>query len=155
MSTIIKDKATIMEEVRKLISEGVTVELKAKGYSMNPFIMHMRDKLFLGPWEDNEIRKGAVVLVKDRRGFYLVHRIIERNGDEITLMGDGNIGLKEKADVKEVIGILKAIKRKGRTYNTADSKVWRLYSTLWTWLTPLRRWPLGLWRRLNPQQPLQ
>ena len=81
MSTFIKDKATIMEEVRKLISEGVTVELKAKGYSMNPFIMHMRDELFLGPWEDNEIRKGAVVLVKDRRGFYLVHRIIERNGD--------------------------------------------------------------------------
>ena len=155
MSTIIKNKATIMEEVRKLISEGITVELKAKGYSMNPFIMHMRDELVLGPWEDKEIRKGAVVLVKDRRGQYLLHRIIERCGDEITLMGDGNIGLKEKADVKEVIGLLTAIKRKGRTYNTADSKVWRLYSTLWTWLTPLRRWPLGLWRRLNPQQPLQ
>lgn len=154
MGTIIKDTAIIMEEVRKLISEGLTVELTAKGYSMNPFIMHLRDQVVLGPFSDNEIRKGATVLVKDVRGNYILHRIIRRDENRIILMGDGNVNLTETAEVREVIGLLRTIKRKGRTYST-DGLVWRLYSSIWTMLTPLRRWPLGLWRRLNPQKPLR
>ena len=118
MGTIIKDTAIIMEEVRKLISEGLTVELTAKGYSMNPFIMHMRDQVVLGPFSDTDIRKGVTVLVKDIKGNYILHRIIRRDGDRITLMGDGNINLTETANVDEIIGVLYSIKRKGRTYST-------------------------------------
>ncbi|MBQ2918674.1 MAG: S24/S26 family peptidase [Bacteroidales bacterium] len=154
MGTIIKDTAIIMEEVRKLISEGLTVELTAKGYSMNPFIMHMRDQVVLGPFSDTDIRKGVTVLVKDIKGNYILHRIIRRDGDRITLMGDGNINLTETANVDEIIGVLYSIKRKGRTYST-EGFIWRLYSSIWSALTPLRRWPLGLWRRLNPQKPLR
>ena len=51
------DKKIMMEEIRSLISEGYTVEITAKGYSMNPFIMHLRDIIVLGPWKDEEIRK--------------------------------------------------------------------------------------------------
>ena len=56
------DKKIMMEEIRSLISEGYTVEITAKGYSMNPFIMHLRDIIVLGPWKDEEIRKGAGLL---------------------------------------------------------------------------------------------
>ena len=154
MGTIMIDKAVMMEEVRKLISEGLTVELTAKGYSMNPFIMHLRDTIVLGPWKDEEIRKGTVVLAKDIKGQYIVHRVIRRDGDTITLMGDGNTGLRETARMEDIIGRLHHIKRKGRTYRT-EGLTWRLYSWFWMLLTPLRRWPLGLWRRLNPQQPLR
>lgn len=154
MSTIMIDKAVMMEEVRRLISEGLTVELTAKGYSMNPFIMHLRDIIVLGPWKDEEIRKGTVVLAKDIKGQYIVHRVVRRDGDTITLMGDGNTGLRETARMEDIIGRLYHIKRKGRTYRT-EGLTWRLYSWVWMLLTPLRRWPLGLWRRLNPQQPLR
>ena len=143
----------MMEEIRTLISEGRTVELTAKGYSMNPFIMHLRDQIVLGPWKDEEIRKGTLVLAKTDKG-YVIHRIIRREGNRVTLMGDGNIGLTEQADVKEIIARVYGVKRKGRTYGT-DGLIWRLYSWLWMALTPLRRWPLGLWRRLYPQQPLR
>ena len=154
MSTILIDKEVMMEEVRKLISEGMTVELTAKGYSMNPFIMHLRDIIVLGPWKNEEIVKGTVVLAKDTKGQYIVHRVIRRDGDIITLMGDGNIGLKETARMDDIIGRLYHIKRKGRTYQT-EGLTWRLYSWFWMLVTPLRRWPLGLWRRLNQQQPLR
>ena len=95
-----------MNEISKLISEGRTVALTAKGYSMNPFIVHMQDQLTLGPWKDEDIRKGAVVLVKDNRGNFLIHRIIDRKGDRILLMGDGNIGIQETASVSNIIGII-------------------------------------------------
>ena len=154
MSTIIIDTKVMMEEIRALISEGRTVELTAKGYSMNPFIMHLRDIIILGPWKDEDIRKGAVVLVKDTKGHYIIHRIINREESHITLMGDGNVGLTEDAEVKDVLGLMISVKRKGRTYGT-DGLIWRLYSWFWMLITPVKRYPLALWRRLHPQQPLR
>ena len=147
MSTIVKDKSIMMEEIRTLISKGHTVSLTVKGNSMNPFIVHLRDQMTLGPWKDEDIRKGCVALVKDIKGNYLIHRIIKRDEKTVTLIGDGNVGLYETAKTDDIIGIMYSITRKGKVWST-DSKVWKLYSWFWMFLLPLRRWPLGLWRRL-------
>ena len=144
----------MMQEISKLISEGKTVSISAKGYSMNPFITHLKDQITLGPWTDEQIREGAVVLVKDIRGLYLVHRIIKRDGDRLTLMGDGNIGIIETAHVNNVIALMIGVIKKGRTYSVKSLR-WRLYSWFWKLLTPVRRYPLALWRRMHPQQPLR
>ena len=154
MATIIKEQGVMMTEIAKLISEGHTVTITAKGYSMNPFIVHMEDQITLGPWNDRDIKKGAAVLVRDIRGNYLIHRIIKRKGNRILLMGDGNIGIRETAMVENIIGIMKAVIKKGRTYPVTGF-AWRLHSFLWTLLNPVRRYPLALWRRLHPQQPLR
>ena len=144
----------MMQEISKLVSEGKTVSISAKGYSMNPFITHLKDQITLGPWTDEQIREGAVVLVKDIRGLYLVHRIIKRDGDTLTLMGDGNIGIIETAHVNNVIALMIGVIKKGRTYSVKSLR-WRLYSWFWKLLTPVRRYPLALWRRMHPQQPLR
>ena len=81
-------------EISKLIAEGSCVTITAKGYSMNPFLYHLRDQITLGPWTDKDIRKGVVALVRDVRGNVLIHRIIRRKGNIIYLEGDGNIGQK-------------------------------------------------------------
>ena len=154
MSILIKDQGSIMEEISRLISEGKTVSITAKGYSMNPFIMHMRDQITLGPWKDEQIRSGAVVLAKDLKGRFIVHRIIRIDGDTITLMGDGNIGLTETAMRQDVIGLMYSVTKKGRTYSV-ESLRWRLYSWFWKILTPVRRYPLALWRKTHRQQPLR
>lgn len=147
MSTLVKDKALMMEEIRKLISEGRTVSLTVKGNSMNPFLVSLRDQMTLGPWKDEDIRRGCVALVKDIRGNYLIHRIIARDGDTVTLIGDGNVGLYEKAITDEIIGIMYSITRKGKIWK-ADDRMWKLYSWFWMLILPVRRWPLGLWRRI-------
>ena len=138
----------MMEEIRSLISEGRTISLTVKGNSMNPFLVNMRDQMTLGPWTKEDIRKGTVALVKDIRGNYLIHRIVSVGRNGVTLVGDGNIGLEEKASFDNIIGIMYSITRNGRTYN-ADGVIWKAYSWLWMFLRPVRRWPLGLWRRLN------
>ena len=147
MSTIVKAQGIVMEEIRELISKGNTVTIRAKGNSMNPFIEHLRDEITLGPWKDEDIRKGCVALVKDNKGNYLVHRIIRREKETVTLIGDGNVGLYETAETDNIIGIMYSVTRKGKVWST-DSKVWKLYSWLWMFLLPVRRLPLGLWRRL-------
>lgn len=147
------DKATMMEEIRQMISEGKTVTITLKGNSMNPFIVHVRDHMTLGPWKDEDIRKGTVALVKDIRGNYLIHRIIKREGNKVTLLGDGNVAQTEIATLDNIIGVMHSLTRKGRTY-TPKSLTWRLYSAIWMFLTPVRRYPLGLWRRIFPQPNL-
>lgn len=137
----------MMEEIRTLVSEGKTVTLTVKGNSMNPFIVHLRDRMTIGPWKDEDIRKGTVALVKDTRGSYVIHRIIKRDKDRVVLLGDGNIGFTETATLDNVIGIMHNIDRKGRIW-TPQSTLWRLYSWFWMILTPLRRYPLALWRKL-------
>lgn len=146
--TLIKDKAIMMEEIRSLISEGRTVSITVKGHSMNPFLVNMRDQMTLGPWKDEDIRKGCVALVRDIRGNYLIHRIIRREEGRVILLGDGNIGFTETAEFKDIIGIMYSITRKGRTWSS-DSFVWKTYSAVWMFMTPVRRWPLALYRKLH------
>ena len=144
----------MMQEIQQLISEGKTVSITAKGYSMNPFIRHLQDTITIGPWKDADIREGTAVLVRTTTGDYVFHRIIARNGDNLVLEGDGNVGLKEKATVNNVIGIMHSITRGGREY-TSGSLTWKTYSLLWRLLSPVKRYPLAIWRRLNPQKPLR
>ena len=143
----------MMEEVRRLVSEGKTVTLTVKGYSMNPFMSNMRDVITLGAWKDSQLCKGCVALVRDTRGNYLIHRIIKREGNLVTLMGDGNIGQTETATLDNVIAIMYSIQRKGRTYTTA-SFICKAYSWIWDERTPVRRYPLWLWRKTHKQIPL-
>lgn len=152
--TITIDKAILMEEIRQLISEGKTVTITVKGNSMNPFMVHLRDQMTLGPWKKDDIRKGTVALVRDTHGNHLIHRIIKVEQDKITLLGDGNVKMTETATWDNIIGIMYAISRKGRTY-TPQSLCWRIYSAIWQFLTPVRRWPLGLWRRIFPQPSMR
>lgn len=148
MKTIIKYDDRVLEEVRKLISEGRHVSIAARGNSMNPFIIDKRDQVTLGPWKNDDITKRSVVLVKDSKERYILHRVIRREGDILTLMGDGNLKGTETTHISEVIGIMKSVTRKGREYS-ADSFIWKAYSGLWMGLSPIRRWILGLWRRLS------
>ena len=144
---IIKDNDTIMESIRELVSEGKTVEISVKGCSMNPFIVEGRDQVILGPWSDCQIRKGAVVLVRDSRSIWLMHRIIARVENTIVLQGDGNVGTKERASTDEIIALMHAVRRKGKIYSH-KSICWKAYSFFWKLLNPVRGYALAIWRRL-------
>ena len=147
MNKVLTDKALMMEEIRRLVSEGHTATITVRGNSMNPFLVDRRDKMTLGGFVDNDIRRGAVVLFKDSTGDYIIHRVVSREGDDLTIKGDGNSQKVEKASVQDVIAVMHNIERKGCIY-TPESRTWRVYSYIWMLLSPVRRILLGLWRRI-------
>lgn len=136
----------LMAEVTELIRQGHTVTLTARGNSMNPFIADRRDRVILSPCAEDRLRPGDVVLALTDDSRYVLHRIVQRRGDELTLMGDGNLKQTERTDTHRVVGLLTAVIRKGRTYTT-DSTAWQRYSRWWMRLTPARRWLLAIYRR--------
>lgn len=134
--------------VERTIEEGHSVTIPVKGVSMHPFIRNGKDKAVLSPFCESEIRVGAVVLFR-YRGAHVMHRIISRDGEQLTMQGDGNnIRNVEKAALSDVVALVRyIIKPSGRTVDLLSAAQMRKFR-LWRRLNPLRRYIMALDRRM-------
>lgn len=138
--------AILLPEIVKLMDEGHTVTLRLKGFSMRPFLEDNRDKALLT--KAREIKKGDAVLAEIMPKHYVLHRIIKIDGDNVTLRGDGNLGV-EHCKKDGVKGFVIGFYRKGReTIDKTNGTKWRVYSWIWLRLYPVRRYLLAAYRRI-------
>ena len=136
----------VIEEAVRLVQEGVTVTFPVTGQSMLPFIIGGKESVILHAPGLTAV--GDVVLAWVDGNRYVVHRIINIDGDRVTLMGDGNVRGTEHC-------LLKDVKARVTHVVSADNKKRDLYSRwrvraskLWYWLRPIRRYLLAIYRRL-------
>lgn len=138
--------AVLLPEVVRLLEEGHTVTLPLRGYSMRPFLEDSRDKALLRKPES--INVGDAVLAEIGPKHYVLHRIVSIKGDNVTLRGDGNIGI-ERCRLQDVKATAIGFYRKGRQkLDSTEGRKWRTYSWLWTRLLPVRRYLLAFYRRI-------
>lgn len=130
---------------RKMIQEGHTVTINVKGYSMRPFLEHLRDKVLLEAIEEPHV--GDAVLAEIRPGTFVLHRIIALQGDSVTLMGDGNIRGTEQCTRADLVGVVVQYIRPGRTLLASDPVLQRRIQH-WRRLLPIRRYLLFLYKGL-------
>lgn len=141
--------STFIPEILKIIDEGHTVTIPLKGNSMRPFLKDGRDKAILVSPKNKKICKGDVVLAEISDKHFVLHRVMDIDNSNVVLLGDGNIS-KEYCTVVDVKAIATAFYRKGR--DKADSvtgKKWKLYSSVWVFLYPVRRYLLFILRHLG------
>lgn len=134
-----------LKGIGELLQEGHTATLRVRGNSMRPFLEDRRDSIVLTSVTHIEV--GDAVLAEIAPGKYVFHRIIAIDGDNVTLMGDGNVRGTEHCTKADVKANALAVVRKGKEYST-DGKRWMRYSKAWMRLTPVRRWLLAIHRRL-------
>lgn len=138
--------AIFLPEIVKMLNEGHTVTLRLRGYSMRPFLEDGRDKALMAKVHD--IKIGDAVLAETSPGHYVLHRIIKINGNDVTLRGDGNIGV-EQCHISDVKGFVLGFYRKGREkIDSTNGLKWKLYSWIWMRLFPVRRYLLAFHRRI-------
>ncbi|MCI6558297.1 MAG: peptidase S41, partial [Prevotella sp.] len=83
-----------------------------------------------------------------RKGFFVLHRIVAMNGNEVTLLGDGNL-TPEHCHRDDIRATVIGFYRKGRqTLDRTDGRKWRWYSWWWMLLRPIRRYLLFIYRHL-------
>lgn len=123
--------------VREAVARGERAIISVKGYSMRPFLEHLRDRVLLAPWTDLAV--GDAVLAEIAPGHFVLHRIIRRQGDELTLMGDGNIRGTEACRVTDVCGVVEKYIRPGGHELLASDPALRRRIRLWRRLLPVRR----------------
>ena len=139
----LKDNKIIQEAI-KLVDEGICVTLPVEGRSMLPFIVGGQDSVLLEKPKKAEI--GDVVLAWVEQCRYVVHRIIAINGDEVTLMGDGNIRGIERChrdDIKATVSYV--VDKNGKRRNINDRR-YRWGSYVWRQLRPVRRYLLFIYK---------
>lgn len=137
------------DAVKKDLRQGRSVIIPLKGVSMRPFVENLRDKALLVAVPPETLRVGDAVLAEIAPDRYVLHRIIRREGDSLTLMGDGNVRGTESCRTTDVVGRVEAFYRKGRQKPDLTSGLkWRLYSAVWTRIRPLRRYLLFAYRHL-------
>ena len=147
MKTIALPNALFIPEIKRAIDEGHTTTCRVRGYSMRLFLEDRRDKVVLAPCK--EVKVGDVVLAEIQKDKYVLHRVIQKEGEHLTLMGDGNVYGTETCNTSNVIGIAIGFLRKGRdVMDTTNGKKWKIYSFFWLRLKPIRRYILAFYRRI-------
>ena len=133
-------------EVSQMLREGKPYAIFVKGYSMRPFIEHTRDRVFLEKRDNYEV--GDAVLAQIAPGHYVLHRIIEKHGDNLTLQGDGNIKGVEQCLLQDVSGVVTRYIRPNRTISADDPKLIRRIK-LWRKLRPIRKYLLFIYNAIR------
>ena len=136
----------IIEEAVKLVDDGVIVTLPVNGTSMLPFIIGGRESVILQKPRQPNI--GDVVLAWVEGCRYVVHRIIRVDGENVTLMGDGNLAGTEHCTTGDLKAIAThVVSRDGKRHDLYCP--WRQRaSRLWWHLRPIRRYLLAIYRLL-------
>lgn len=125
-----------IETLIPLLSTEKTVRFRIKGMSMYPLLRSDRDLVDLR--RTNEPRMGDIVLARVSEDQYVLHRVIKKEGDRLTLMGDGNIYAKESCLCSDVIGKAVMVIRNGRSIDTKNI-VYRMYSFLLMRMNPIKK----------------
>ena len=133
-------------EVSQMLREGKPYAIFVKGYSMRPFIEHTRDRVFLEKRDNYEV--GDAVLAQIAPGHYVLHRIIEKNGDNLTLQGDGNVKGVAQCLLQDVSGVVTQYIRPNRTIPADDPKLIRRIK-LWRKLRPIRKYLLFIYNAIR------
>ena len=130
----------ILEDAAALMEEGREVTLRPLGSSMLPFIRGGKDSVRLKKMPS--VAVGDMLLVRLRGPRYVLHRLIRKEGDNLTLMGDGNIAGTESCKEKDVIGTVVAIERGRRVITPGNGRWWRRIPLI------VRRYLLAIYRRI-------
>lgn len=132
-------------EVSQMLREGKSYPIYVKGYSMRPFIEHTRDRVFLEKHDTYNV--GDAVLAQIEPGHYVLHRIIEKEGESLTLQGDGNVKGVEHCKEQDVSGLVTLYLRPNRTISADDPKLIRRIKW-WRKLRPIRRYLLFIYKAI-------
>ena len=111
---------------------------------MLPFIRGDRDSVVLKAPDD--IRIFDIVLAKIDAS-YVLHRVLETDGSNVILMGDGNVMGTERCRVADIIAMADKIVRDGKEIDCRSAAHLRKV-VMWRRLRPLRRYLLAIYKRI-------
>ena len=127
------------------LKEGKVVAIVPQGISMLPFIKGGACRVYLLKKEKVEV--GDIVLA-DYHGKHLLHRVYAIDGEEITLMGDGNLEGTEQVTATDILGtVVEMVSSDGCHHK--PKKAW-----LWRKLLPVRKYLLKIHRKWDKLRQL-
>ena len=123
--------------IRRVLESGGQFKLLVTGYSMSPFLIHLRDSVILKNASGHKLKRGDIVLIRRRESdSNVLHRIVKMKPDGFIMNGDAQTWT-EFVLFEQVVAVAHAIERKGRLIS-CDNRLYRFLSGLWMLLRPFR-----------------
>lgn len=138
MDKMLVNSHVLVEEAALLLEEGREVCFTPSGTSMLPFIRGGEDRVKLKKLPS--VSTGDIVLARlpDRD---VLHRVIGMEGENVILMGDGNLSETERCRRQDVLGTVTEIQKGTRTVIPGKARFWRA-------VRPVRKYILAVYRIL-------
>ncbi len=144
------DKKTIsLEELYPIIKEKLdnngTVALPITGTSMIPLLVWGRDTVEITSCASPKLYD--IIFYRRDDGHFVLHRIVGADENGFVLCGDNQWVKEHGIKEKHIIGVVKAITRKGKRFEV-NKKAYCIYSKLWCKILPIRKYFLYVLRRI-------
>lgn len=134
--------------IEETLASGGTVKLPITGTSMLPLLRAGRDTVTLSP-VTGDLQKFDIPFYRRRDGAFVLHRIVTCAEDNTyTLCGDNQWVLEKDIRAEQIIGVVSAITRNGKTFSV-NSKKYKRYVRIWHRLLPVRKYIVKLRGKLQ------
>lgn len=136
----------LMPLIRECIDSGRLVNMRVTGSSMYPLFIDRRDMVTLK--KTDKVKKYDIVLHRRENGKYILHRVIKKRGDILTIAGDCETEKEYPVSTSQVIAKVSAFTRKGEQHSV-DEPIFKIYAFIWVLIFPFRRGGMRLIRRVR------
>lgn len=137
-----------MKDLLQTLDYTESVPLVISGSSMDPFLVHGRDTVFLTKLK-GPAKKGDMLLYRRMGGQYILHRVYKVQEDSLQTIGDGQLSIEPGIRPEQVLATVSAVRRKGKLLKPGHP-TWVFYEKIWIRLIRIRPRLLQLYRRLRP-----
>ena len=113
-----------MDSLEELLKKDGYLVYKIKGVSMNPMLIQNKDIITLRSKKDNERFNINDVVLYKRKGdrALTLHRIIEVNENDYTILGDNCINKEYGIKDEDILGILIEFTHNNKHYKVDDKE---------------------------------
>ncbi|MCQ2480063.1 MAG: hypothetical protein MJ120_05425 [Clostridia bacterium] len=115
------------KEVFSWLNDCDNLRLKVQGTSMRPFLHNKTDSVIL--IKPEKIKKGDII-VFERNGYYIMHRVISIKNGFVDTLGDNLIMPETNIPVENVVAVVSSVIRNGKEIDS-KSLVWNFYSKVY------------------------
>ena len=103
--------------LQNALKQGAFLKVRVEGSCMEPVI---KPGSFVKVERLDGLRVGSVVLLKDHRKRYLVHRVVCMNADSVVTCGDRNHFVDYPVPYSSVLGVIRSVSEKNQAYSTPE-----------------------------------
>lgn len=123
--------------LKEMMEDGHEVSMTVVGTSMEPFLLHNRDKIYFRKPE-GPIKKGDMVFYQRTTGAYVMHRVMKVKKQQYYMAGDHQTFLEGPIAEKQIFAKVVSVERAG-AWLTEEDKRWKFYAGWWRRLFWIRK----------------
>ena len=131
------DTREYVAALKEMTEQGLEVSMTVSGTSMEPFLIHERDRIYFRRPE-GLIKKGDMVFFQRKTGEYVMHRVLKVKKQQYYLAGDHQTFLEGPIEEQQIFAKVVSVERAG-VWLTENDKLWKFYAGWWRRLFWVRK----------------